>query len=149
MSDFLIDTNLLVYMHDPRDKYKQARSSAIVDRLAKEGAAVLSVQCLTEFYRAVRWRIPESLAADQALEEAGRYARNCRVLPLTVTAALDAMRASERYSMSFWDSLIWAVAKEGSISYLLTEDFDDGATVEGVRFLNPFNASFDVESLLS
>ena len=149
MSAVLIDTNILVYMHDPRDKDKQARSSAIVDRLAKEGAAVLSAQCLTEFYRAVRWRIPDPLAADEALQEAGRYARNCRVLSLTSTAALEGMRACEQYSMSFWDSLIWAVAKEGDIPFLMTEDFDDGANVEGVQFVNPFKVSFDIESLLS
>ena len=49
--------------------------------------------------------------------------------------------------MSFWDSLIWAVAKEGGVPYLLTEDLDDGATLEGVRFVNPFGASFDIASL--
>lgn len=149
MSDVLIDTNILVYMHDPRDKHKHARSSAIVDRLATEGVAVLSVQCLNEFYRAVRWRIPEPLTANDALHEVGRYARNCRVLALTDTAALDGMRACEQYSMSFWDSLIWAVAKEGGVPYLLTEDFDDGAAIEGVRFVNPFKPSFDIASLVS
>ena len=49
--------------------------------------------------------------------------------------------------MSFWDSLVWAVAKEGGIPYLLTEDFDDGVAVEGVRFVNPYRASFDIASL--
>lgn len=147
MTDFLIDTNILVYMHDPRDKDKQARSTAVVDRLANAGTAVLSVQCLTEFYRAVRWRIPEPLTAVEALQEARRYARNCRVLSLTVTAAQDGMRACARYSMSFWDAQVWAVAKEGGVSYLLSEDFDDGAVVEGVRFVDPFTASFDIASL--
>ena len=136
-------------MHDPRDKLKQARSNAIVDRLATEGIAVLSVQCLTEFYRAVRWRIPDPLTASEAIREVGLYTRNCRVLPLTVTAAMDAMRACDQYSMSFWDALIWAVAKEGGIPHLLTEDFDDGAQIEGVQFVNPFKVSFDIESLLS
>jgi len=148
LNEVLIDTNILVYMHDPRDKDKQSRSSAIVNELAKAGVAVLSVQCLTEFYRAMRWRIPESLAAAEAFQEVSGYARNCRVLSLTPTAALDAMRACEQYSMSFWDSLIWAVAKEGGVPHLLTEDFDDGAEVEGVQFVNPFEVSFDIESLL-
>ena len=149
MSDVLIDTNILVYMHDPRDKHKQARSSTTVDRLAMEGLAVLSVQCLTEFYRTIRWKVSEPLAADDALQEVRRYARNCRVLPLTATAALEGMRACEQYSMSFWDSVIWAVAKEGGIGYLLSEDFDDGAIIEGVRFVSPFADAFDIESLVS
>jgi predicted nucleic acid-binding protein len=49
--------------------------------------------------------------------------------------------------MSFWDAQVWAVAKEGGVSYLLSEDFDDGAVVEGVRFVDPFTASFDIASL--
>ena len=58
------------------------------------------------------------------------------------------MRACEQYSMSFWDSLVWAVAKEGGIPYLMTEDFDDGASLEGVQFVNPFIPSFDIAPLL-
>jgi len=149
LTDVLIDTNLLVYMHDPRDQYKQARSNAVVDQLARAGTAVLSVQCLTEFYRTVRWRIPERLTADEALKEVARYENNCRVLPLTQTAALEAMRACEQYSMPFWDALIWAVAKEGGVPYLLSEDFDEGAVVEGVEFVNPFAPAFDITRLRS
>jgi predicted nucleic acid-binding protein len=147
LTDCLIDTNLLVYMHDPRDKNKQARATAIVDHLGKRGAAVLSVQCLTEFYRATRWKLPDSLTAGDARQEVDRYARNCRVLPLTPSAALDAMRACDQYSISFWDSLIWSVAKENGVPYLLTEDLDDGVNIEGVQVLNPFTTTFDITSL--
>jgi len=147
LSEYLIDTNILVYGHDPRDPEKQGRSYSVLDRLIRGGSAVLSVQCLTEFYRTVRWRIPDPLSAEEASLEVDRFAHNCRVLPLTATAALDGMRACEQYSMSFWDSLIWAVAKEGGVPYLLSEDFDDGAVVEGVEFVNPFTPTFDIAQL--
>ena len=149
MSDVLIDTNILVYVQDPSDERRQEQSRDIVDELARRGSAVLSVQCLNEFFRAVRWKLRPPLGSRDAIRQVDHLTRNCRVLPLTATAALDAMRACEQYSMSFWDSLIWAVAKEGGIPYLLTEDFDDGAQVEGVQFVNPFTGSFDIESLLS
>jgi len=149
LSEFLIDTNILVYPYDPRDHDKQRQAQIILERLVGEGVAVLSVQCLTEFFRAVRWRLAEPLTLEQALLRIERFVANCRVLPLTPSAALDAFRAYERYSMSFWDSLIWAVAKEGDVPYLLTEDFDHGATVEGVQFLNPFAESFDLAPLMA
>jgi predicted nucleic acid-binding protein len=148
LSEVLIDTNILVYGHDPRDLNKQQRAQTVLDRLIRSGLAVLSIQCLTEFYRTVRWRLPDPFDARAALQEVNRFARNCRVLPLTSTAALDGMRACEQYSMSFGDSLVWAVAKEGGIPYLMTEDFDDGAALEGVQFVNPFTPSFDIAQLV-
>jgi len=81
------------------------------------------------------------------LQKTDYLMRNCRVLALTPAAALDGFRACEQHSMAFWDALIWAVAKEGGVPYLLTEDFDDGATVEGVQFLNPFTLAFDISAL--
>ena len=136
-------------MHDPRDEHKRQQSRIVVDRLIREGVAVLSVQCLTEFFRTVRWRLAEPLTREEALQQIGRFVANCRVLALTQSAALDAFRACEMYSMSFWDSLIWSVAKDGGVPYLLTEDYDHGALIEGVRFLNPFTPGFDIVSLTS
>ena len=147
MSDVLIDTNILVYAYDPRDRRKHLRSRAVIDRLVRGGTAVLSVQCLTEFFRTVRWRLPEPISVENALKQIHHFMNTCRILHLTSTAALEGMRACEMYSMSFWDSLIWAVAKEGGVPYLLTEDFDDGGTVEGVQFLNPFTPTFDISAL--
>ena len=147
MSEVLIDTNILVYVEDPADERKQDLARAVVDELVSSGAATLSVQCLNEFYRAVRWKLQPPLGPLEAMRQVERLTHNCRVLPLTPSAALEAMRACDQYSMAFWDSLIWAVAKEGGVPYLLTEHLDDGAIVEGVRFVNPFSASFDVASL--
>ena len=49
MSAFLVDTNVLVYAYDPRDRKKQQHARAILDRLVSRELAVVSVQCLTEF----------------------------------------------------------------------------------------------------
>lgn len=50
MNGFLIDTNILVYGHDPRDQPKQELAILIVERLIVAERAVVSVQCLTEFF---------------------------------------------------------------------------------------------------
>jgi predicted nucleic acid-binding protein len=39
--------------------------------------------------------------------------------------------------MSFWDAMLWAVAKENEVTEIGTEDFQDGRLAEGVRFRNP------------
>ena len=145
----LVDTNVLVYTHDPRDREKKRRALEVLDGLIPAELAVLSVQCLTEFYRSVRWRIAEPLSHTAALIEVDRFSRSCRVLDLTGAVVLDGCRGCEAYQMHFWDALIWATAKLNRITHVLTEDFSDGALVEGVRFLDPFAESFDLDSLLT
>ena len=144
MSDILVDTNILVYSYDPRDHEKQQRARAVLERLAPTGRVVLSVQCLTEFFRAVRWRLPDPLTPERALSEVTRFARACRVLELTASAVLEACRASNDHQLAIWDALIWAVAKLNNVPYILTEDAEHDSVLEGVRFLNPYDEAFDV-----
>jgi len=147
LSDILVDTNILVYSFDPRDLRKQERARQVFDRLAGTGRVVLSVQCLTEFFRTVRWRLPDPLSPERALLEVTRFTGACRVLDLTASIVLEACRASNSYQVSIWDALIWAVAKVNGIPFILTEDADHGSIVDGVHFLNPFHQAFDITAL--
>ncbi len=147
MSDILVDTNVLVYAFDPRDRQKQEQARAAIEQLVPIGRAVLSVQCLTEFFRTVRWRLPDPLGPDDALLEVTRLARTCRILDMTTQVVLEGCRASNLYQMALWDALIWASAKVNQIPEVLTEDADHDRILEGVRFLNPFHPSFDLSPL--
>ena len=143
MSAFLIDTNVLVYAYDPRDRKKQGHARVVLDRLVLGELAVVSVQCLTEFFRVVRWKLPNPLRPEDALSQVVRLARACRVLDLTSWIVLEACRASNTYQVSVWDALIWASAKVNQIPDVLTEDWEHERVLEGVRFLNPFDPTFD------
>jgi predicted nucleic acid-binding protein len=48
------------------------------------------------------------------------------------------MRAVREYQLPFWDALLWATARRAGVAVLVSEDFQDGRVVEGVRFANPF-----------
>jgi predicted nucleic acid-binding protein len=147
LSDILVDTNVLVYSFDPRDGVKQAQARSIIGTLIGSGGAVLSVQCLTEFFRIVRWRLPEPLSPEDALLEVARFSQACPVHNLTLPAALEAFRGSNDYQMHIWDALIWAVAKVNRIPFVLTEDAEHGRLLEGVQYLNPFHPEFDLDAL--
>jgi predicted nucleic acid-binding protein len=147
LSAFLVDTNVLVYAHDPRDRRKQERALEVFDRLIPDGHAVLSVQCLTEFFQAVRRKIPEPLSPQEALAQVERFIRSCQVFDLTPMTVIDGCRGSDSYSLSLWDALIWATARLNQVSFVLSEDFQDGLLLEGVRFLNPFSETFDLALL--
>lgn len=144
---FLVDTNVLVYAHDPRDRKKQEQAFRVLDSLISSERAVLSVQCLTEFFSAVTRRLPEPLEQVVALAQVERLIRSCRILDLTPAVVLEGCRGSTEYALSIWDALIWAVGKLNQVPYVLTEDAEHERFLEGVRFLNPFHPSFDLASL--
>lgn len=147
LSAFLVDTNVLVYAYDPRDRAKQERAQAVLERIVPAGLAVVSVQCLTEFFRVVRWRLPEPLTADEALSRVAHLARVCWVVDLTSWIVLEACRGSNTHQLSIWDALIWAAAKVNQIPNVLSEDMEHERVLEGVRFLNPFHPEFDLALL--
>ncbi len=54
---------------------------------------------------------------------------------------LTASELREKYSLSFWDSVIIASALRTNCSILYTEDMQDGLKVEGrLTIVNPFKA---------
>jgi len=144
---FLIDTNILIYAFDPRDSVKQPRAIKLLDRLMEREQAVLSVQCLSEFFNVSTRKLPEPLAVRDAIIEVERFGRACRILDLTAVAILEGCRGTGAHQLSIWDALIWSVAKLNQVPYVLSEDFPHGLFLEGVRFQNPFVPEFD-EALL-
>jgi predicted nucleic acid-binding protein len=142
----LIDTNVLVYIYDPRDHPKQDRAIEAFDRLVAANSAVLSVQCMTEFFSSVT-RLPQPMTAAEALSRITRLAEVCTVLNLTPEAVLAGCDAAARHKVSLWDALIWAVARLNGVPYILTEDSEHGREIEGVRYINPFTHPFDLDAL--
>jgi predicted nucleic acid-binding protein len=52
----------------------------------------------------------------------------------------------DRYSFSWWDALIVASGLVGRCAYLLSEDFQDGQVIDGMRIISPF--THEPESVL-
>jgi predicted nucleic acid-binding protein len=58
---------------------------------------------------------------------------------------LEAVRGALTYQMSYRDAQIWASAKMNQVPVVFSEDFGEGKTIEGVRFVNPFDSNFNIE----
>jgi predicted nucleic acid-binding protein len=60
--------------------------------------------------------------------------------PVTVDEPLitAAWSIQDRFTLSFWDSLVVAAAREARCQVLLTEDLQHGAELDGVSVANPF-----------
>lgn len=52
---------------------------------------------------------------------------------------LDAAKAvMAQHNLPYWDALLWATVRRAGCRYLLSEDFQDGRTLDGVTFVDPF-----------
>ena len=105
MPAILIDTNILIYPHDPRDRPKQERAIEIVDALIDRVDIGVSTQCLVEFFNTTTKGLPERMAADQAMAEVERFVGAFEVLPVTAVVVLEACRGSAQHQMAIWDAL--------------------------------------------
>lgn len=142
IAEVLIDTNVLVYAYDGREPRKQARALETLGPLVATGRGVLSAQVLGEWYRAVTRKLRPALSSADAASQAAALLRAWRVFPVTPLVVLEATRGARDHRLDYWDAQIWATARLNQVSVVLSEDFADGRTLEGVRFRDPFARSF-------
>ena len=146
MTTVLIDTNVLVYAHDRGEHAKQKHAIQVLERLNTTGSGRLSVQCLAEFFSATTRRPTPKLTLAEAIQQADYLARAWPVLNLSPLIVLEAARGVRDHQMTYWDAQIWASARLNQIPVIFSEDFNDGAMLEGVRFVNPFATGFVLEA---
>ena len=142
MAPILIDTNLLIYLYDQNQPTRQSRAVAVLDQLELIGLGRLSVQSLSEFFSVSTIKITPPLTPSEALNQVNLFIRSWPVFDLTPLIVLEAARGVRDYQMSYYDAQIWATARLNQIPTIFSEDFNVGATLEGVQFINPFSPEF-------
>jgi predicted nucleic acid-binding protein len=131
------DTNILVYATAPRVPEKQSLARNMVARGLRSANTILLLQTLGEFSHVALRK--EAMPVDLVLPliEAWR-----KLLPVHAAEESDlapALEAVRDHGLPFWDAMLWASARRLGVRHLLTEDFQDGRVLEGVRFVNPFS----------
>lgn len=145
MSDrVFLDTNVLVYAYDRSEAQKQQRALELLDRLVTTGTGVISTQVLAEFFVSVTRKIPAPLSVDEGYARIRNYLQVWTVLDVTPLIVLEAARGVRDHQLNFWDAQIWATARLNQIALVFSEDFGSAQVTEGVRFVNPFAADFEI-----
>jgi predicted nucleic acid-binding protein len=130
-----VDTNVLIYAHDPRDVAKQQTAIALLQSLV-DGVLVWQVAC--EFLSASRKLEPLGFQSATAWQEI----RDLRSVWTTITPSWNVLDRAQslgaRFSLSFWDSLLLATCIEARVTTLYSEDFTGYAVVDGLQLVNPF-----------
>jgi predicted nucleic acid-binding protein len=130
-----LDSNILFYTIDADAGKRQARAREVVHQAAL-GDCVLSLQTLCEFFASTTRK--GKLTAAQASAHVEDWQALFPVVAATPGSLRLAMRAVEHHSLSFWDAMQWAVAKQAGATVLLSEDLQQDRELDGVRFRNPF-----------
>jgi predicted nucleic acid-binding protein len=139
----LLDTNVIVYFYDPREPGKQTVARALLPVLQERNLAGLSVQVLVEFGHLARRKLVMS-RSDVYLQVTALI-QAWPILDLTPVVVAEAARGVRDHSLAYYDAQIWATAKLNQIPVLFSEDLNSGSTLEGVRFVNPFAATFYID----
>jgi predicted nucleic acid-binding protein len=132
------DSNILVYAVDRDAGERHRRATDLIERGIRARNCIQPLQTLAEFFHVATRKIGIEPRKAAAFVE-GWHA----VIPIeasTIDDLADAIRVVIDHGLSFWDAMLWATARRAGALFLLSEDLQDGRTIEGVRIVNPFAA---------
>ena len=136
MSDkCFLDTNIFLYAHDNSAKQKQKIARELTFQVYKAGSCAISTQVMSEFFQnfVVKFKRPYA----DALKEM-HFMSRCPVIEQTLELLLEGSKIFNKYSISWWDSLIIAAAAESGADILYSEDLQHNQIFGGVKIINPF-----------
>lgn len=145
----IMDTNVLVYAADRSEPLKRRLAWTTLTALAESRRGVLPTQVLGEYFNVVTGKARLGQDPVTAAHRVAEYRRDFAVLDTTPDVVEEAARGVCAYRLNYYDAQIWASARLNGIGVILSEDFENGREIEGVRFLDPFAADFDLKAVLS
>ena len=144
---FFLDTNVLIYAYDAANPGKQARAKEVLAALAGMQAAAVSTQVLAEMFSTLTRTFGSLISPEDAVVQLFHHVQTWQVIDVSPLVVMEAAQAVAHHKLSFWDAQIWAAAKLNNIPIILSEDFNTGFALQGVRFVNPFASGFRIGRL--
>jgi predicted nucleic acid-binding protein len=135
MVKVFVDTNILVYTLDERDRLKQKKAQGIFSDTASANTLVVSTQVLQEFYSVATTKLKvDKLIVKSVL----RNFANSEIVQIDMGLIEQAIDLNILEQISFWDSLIVAAAEYAGCEEILSEDLQNGRSLRGIKIVNPF-----------
>ena len=130
------DTNILVYADDAANRAKRARAISLIAEHQREGALVVSLQVLQEYFVAATRKLGVDAAVAQSKVELLARGRVVRFTERDVIASIELHRLRQ---ISFWDAMIVQAARVANATVLYSEHMADGSAIAGITIRNPFD----------
>lgn len=142
MSRKFVDSNIWLYrlLSDPTlDPLENQSKRLIAIDLTQSNHSdlVVSTQVIAETCAVLKRKTRISDQDIFILVE--EFSNQCEIVDLTIADMKEACKLRERYSFSYWDSLIVATAIKSSSKILYSEDMQHGLVINGMlEIVNPF-----------
>ncbi len=136
-----IDTNVFVYayLENPKkqeDYEKHLKAKEFLRSFTTENTVIISTQVCNEYYSALSKNKIENHDIQSSLSS---LVQMVNVASISKNTVLGSFAIKNRYSFSYWDSLILSSALENGCNIIYSEDMQDGQLIDRVlRVVNPF-----------
>ncbi len=131
-----IDSNALLYSVDEDELEKRSTAQDWLLSLSRSATGVTNLQVLNEATNVLlkRRQNVEASVVFAIVEGFARFGSE----PLRAMEVRSARRLRLRFGHSWWDCLLLASAIEHGCTHFLSEDLQNGHTVEGLTIVDPF-----------
>ena len=134
MNKIFLDTNILVYANDHRDRQKQVKATKLVAECIGEQRGVISTQVLQEYASVASYKL--HLDTETVTRRLLQF-ESMEVVQLTPGLIRRALELHARHRIHFWDASILAAAELARCTRLWSEDFAAGSVFGLLRVENP------------
>jgi predicted nucleic acid-binding protein len=135
---FFLDTNVFVYSFDTSAPAKARRASQLIREAVETRKGIVSFQVVQEFFNVALRRFAKPMTFADAEHFLSTVFRPLMAVHSSQALYAEALRLSDRYHPSWYDSLIIASAIEGQCSVLYSEDLQSGQRFGNLQIANPF-----------
>jgi predicted nucleic acid-binding protein len=132
---YFIDTNIIVYANDKRDKTKQSKAISLIKKLMKQGNGTISTQVIQEYAFTAFHKLRQS--QDIVLRQI-RLLESLEVVEQTTEQIRRAIEIMYAYKINFWDACIISNAEYSNCSAIYSEDLNTGQFYSGILIEDPF-----------
>ena len=126
-------------MQNPKkqeDYDKHLKAQKLLGSFTTDDMVFISTQVFNEYYSALLKNKIENSDIQNSLYS---LVQMVNVASISKNTVFQSFEIKNRYSFSYWDSLILSSALENECSIIYSEDMHDGQLIDGVlRIVNPF-----------
>jgi predicted nucleic acid-binding protein len=137
---YFVDTNILLYAHDPSAGVKRDRARQLIEHLWTTGQGVLSTQILQELCVNLRRKVRPPLPLDEIRRLVQDYL-SWEIVVNSPESAIQALEIEVRYKISYWDALVLQAAESADAAILYSEDLATGQKYGAIRVVDPLRSN--------